>query len=372
MPPVIIIDGEGGGPFINIGGDGFASTGDREEDSSSSLSSSSFATVMIVAGLLLLVGAMVCFGFVTRRHGDSVVKNPHPAIVNPTYQDFAAVKADGETPAGPTDAEPDTYADPGGSMAGRNDYLAPNLTLALPDYLLPTPTLARPDAVVNRTYGPPAPGGQAAPVMYAEATLTRPDSAATQMYEVPTPGGGAAPVMYAQATLARPDAAVNPTYVPTYEPPAPSDGIYEYSDVLDRLDCVYVTPEAHNPGVTGTGDALRATDTDGHIYSTVVEPLEDATYEDVSSQTFHKGTLERKMHVGTDGNLRMASVRRTNPLAANESNDSFDPAGRTEGAYSMPLAQDDGTTTATATQGLAGSFAAYSMPLAEGGEGGGL
>lgn len=304
---MIIIDGEGGGPFI-IGGDGFASTGDREEDNSSS--ASPLAAVMIVAGVLLLVGAIVCFGFVTRRHDDPPVQKPHPSIVNPTYQDFAAVKADGETPAGPMGAELGTYADPGsGVIAGHNDYLAPNLTLARPDYLLPTPALARPGAAVNPTYAPPAPGGQAAPV-------------ANRMYEVPTPGGAEAPVIYAEATLTRPDSAANPTYEPTYAAPAPSDGTchtYEYSDVVDSVDCVYVTPE-----VAGIGDALRAQkpgemDTGGQIYSTVVEPLEDATYEDVadvSSQTFHEGTLERKMQVGADGGLRMASVRRTNPLAA--------------------------------------------------------
>ena len=43
-------------------------------------------------------------------------------------------------------------------------------------------------------------------------------------------------------------------------------------------------------------------------------PFGEATYEDVTSETFHKGTLERKMQVGHDGSLRMASVRRKNPL----------------------------------------------------------
>ena len=50
------------------------------------------------------------------------------------------------------------------------------------------------------------------------------------------------------------------------------------------------------------------------IYSEIAEPVEDGTYEDISTLTFQKGTLERKMQLGGDGNLRLVSVRRTNPL----------------------------------------------------------
>ena len=46
----------------------------------------------------------------------------------------------------------------------------------------------------------------------------------------------------------------------------------------------------------------------------MAEPVEDATCEDITAQTFQNGTLERKMQLGVDGNLRLVSVRRTNPL----------------------------------------------------------
>jgi len=67
---------------------------------------------------------------------------------------------------------------------------------------------------------------------------------------------------------------------------------------------------------------------DDRLYLGLVEPVEDHTYEEIPAhtvQTFEKHTLERKMQLGADGGIRLASVHRTNPLAANPT-----PAAGTE------------------------------------------
>ena len=52
------------------------------------------------------------------------------------------------------------------------------------------------------------------------------------------------------------------------------------------------------------------------VHPEVAGPVEDM-YEDIAIQKFQKGALERKLGADDNGDLRLASVRRTNPLAPN-------------------------------------------------------
>ena len=89
--------------------------------------------------------------------------------------------------------------------------------------------------------------------------------------------------MLSAPTPARPDSVTNPMY----EPPA-SGGL--------AAQAVYAVSCDDTPQPDGSS----VPDTAAILFS-----------------PFLKGTLERKMQLGTDGGLRLVSVRRTNPLAAN-------------------------------------------------------
>ena len=65
-------------------------------------------------------------------------------------------------------------------------------------------------------------------------------------------------------------------------------------------------------------------------YSGPAAPVDEAMYEDISSVTFH-GTLERKVQLDPDGNLRMTSVMRTNPLTAGHDYEPDKPKPPAEG-----------------------------------------
>ena len=63
-----------------------------------------------------------------------------------------------------------------------------------------------------------------------------------------------------------------------------------------------------------TGQKAQHTAND---YSGVTESL----YDDTTAQTFQISTMERQLQLGADGDLRMVSVRRSNPLAAAEADE---------------------------------------------------
>jgi hypothetical protein len=63
---------------------------------------------------------------------------------------------------------------------------------------------------------------------------------------------------------------------------------------------------------SGLEDQYAAVD-----YTGVATLADEAVYAVIPAQTFAKDTLQRKMQLGVDGDLRLASVHRTNPLATN-------------------------------------------------------
>ena len=99
-------------------------------------------------------------------------------------------------------------------------------------------------------------------------------------------------------------------------------------DAVDAVDAAHaeygvpmpikVTSPAPTSGLENTALVEDATYED--MESTgAVEPIEDATYDYdvIPTQSFEQDTLKRKMQIGADGGLRLASVHRTNPLATN-------------------------------------------------------
>ena len=151
---------------------------------------------------------------------------------------------------------------------------------------------------------------------------------------------GAGDQYYDQAAAATALDTVEPQYDVAAADAADSAPVY---DVAEAVAAEAVAADSAQPVVlAGAGDqyydqaaAATALDTAEPQYdvataisarsatagpqnSGAAEPLGEATYEDVTTKAFLKGTLERKMTVGSDGNLRMISVRRKNPLMQDE------------------------------------------------------
>ena len=106
------------------------------------------------------------------------------------------------------------------------------------------------------------------------------------------------------------------------------NGIHDYATSADVRSSIKSAPSPPLSALTFDAEVLQSagmhgssvtTNQEAHcaesVYSEVTEPIED-TYEymDPVAETFRKGTLERKMQSGADGELRMVSVRCTNPL----------------------------------------------------------
>ena len=134
----------------------------------------------------------------------------------------------------------------------------------------------------------------------------------------------------------------------------PATGAVSYETGTDRGRPIYATA-ADTANAAQSGSVVQYGTLDaGRVGTGALRTQSTSTYDRIGAP----------QNAATGTNIYSVAVpksMRTVEMAANENYDSFEPAGRTEGAYSMPLTQDDGTTTATATQGRAGS-----------GEGGGL
>jgi len=92
-------------------------------------------------------------------------------------------------------------------------------------------------------------------------------------------------------------------------PAAENEVISAHADYGVPMDVMVANPP---PPMGGLEDQYAAVD-----YTGVATPVDEAMYAVIPAQTFAKDTLQRKMQLGVDGNVRLASVHRTNPLATN-------------------------------------------------------
>jgi hypothetical protein len=92
-------------------------------------------------------------------------------------------------------------------------------------------------------------------------------------------------------------------------PAAENEVISAHADYGVPMDVMVANPP---PPMGGLEDQYAAVD-----YTGVATLVDEAMYAVIPAQTFAKDTLQRKMQLGVDGNLRLASVHRTNPLATN-------------------------------------------------------
>jgi len=125
----------------------------------------------------------------------------------------------------------------------------------------------------------------------AQMDCELPSASATQMAQMDYGITTASATPMAQMDYELPTASAasvsNPALVPPASTPESSENQYaevDYSEVAEPVEGVYAEVD----------------------YSEVAEPVDDA-YEDIDRQTFQDGTLERKMQLGADGDLRLAS-----------------------------------------------------------------